>query len=1049
MKEVEFMEENESMENQKEETESVQETSPEPKKQPKKPIGLYIAAGITGACSIAFGVAYPITNIYKNVINMALQLTGTKQIEATNTAAIDTKYFKSDYKNQDELFEADKKIAEELTEEGSVLLKNANNALPLQKTEKITLLGHSSCNMLVCGTGSADIKADGAPNLYQTLTKRGFDVNKPVWDYYSDLVRTNQYQTNPKKGDNSIRGGDGGVKGSYTVNEVPWSTLTASSDVNNSLSSYNDAAVIVVSRLGGEMYDLPSDVAHQGNADETVGESGNSLELTKNELDLIDHAKASFKKVIVLVNSANPIECDFLTKGDSKVDAALWIGYTGLQGLEGVADLLAGNVSPSGRLVDTYCNDNTTAPAMQNFYSETWTNANDYPKDMKDIGLDSTMYYNAYKEGIYVGYRYYETRYEDYVYQKSGVGEYQYLNDVAYPFGYGLSYTTFEHSKPEFKENKDDDTIDVTLTVTNTGSHKGKDVVEVYFQSEYTDYDKENGIEKAAVELCGFAKTKELEPGAKEKVTIKVNRSEFATYDAKGKKTYILDAGKYFLSVGNNAHDALNNIIVKKGGSANKGLMKAIGTDAAQGNGDNVYQFDVAAIDDETYSKGADGKKITNQMDSASLSFYGLADMNYLSRSNWVSTWPSHEMIELNQKLHDEMTGIKEYTPVTIEGETMPKMNQSNGLSLIMLRGKKYDDPKWELLLDQLSYEDMASMVGMGYHGMGAVTSVGKPLTKDENGPQGFSGSLTDITGDAKTMCAYTDENIMAATWNTPFMEEIGKHLGEDGLALGYNGLYGPAMNTHRTAYSGRNFEYYSEDGFLAGKIAASEVKGIQSKGVYVFIKHFALNDEETHCRSISTFANEQSIREIYLKPFELAIKEGGAHNVMTAFSRVGVIWSSAHEGLMTNVLRNEWGMDGYAVSDYTTSGVTTGTHNRSTYDPYLAVPAGTDTFDSSAETSQKSFLKRLEKQKDVHMTNMMRQACHRILYVTANSNAMNGITDGTVILNVLTWWQMAIIDGSIYCGIACVVLLVIAIVKQVKYNKFKKLSDGADNVEE
>ncbi len=1052
MKEVDYMEENESMENKKEEEKvenvSADNSSKKPDKDPKKPIGLYVAAGITGALSIALGVAYGITYNYRNVINRALGVSGTKIIQATNTDAIDTEYFKSDYKSDDELMAADKKIAEELTEEGSVLLKNNNNALPIQKTEKITLLGHSSCNMLVCGTGSADIKADGAPNLYETLTKRGFDVNKTVWDYYSnpDILKT--YQTNPKKGDNSIRGGDGGVKGSYTVNEIPWNTLTAADGVSNSLSSYNDAAVIVVSRLGGEMYDLPSDTQHQGNADETVNGSGNSLELTKNELDLIDHAKSTFKKVIVLVNSANPIECDFLTKGDSKVDAALWIGYTGLQGLEGVADLLAGNVSPSGRLVDTYCNDNTTSPAMENFYSETWTNVNDYPKDMKDISLDSTMYYNAYKEGIYVGYRYYETRYEDYVYQKSGVGEYSYLDNVAYPFGYGLSYTTFEHSKPEFKYDEKNDTIDVTVTVTNTGKSKGKDVVEVYFQSEYTDYDKENSIEKSSVELCGFAKTKELEPGAKEKVTISVNRSEFATYAAKGKKTYILDAGKCFLSVGNNAHDALNNIIAKKG-NANKNLMKAIGSDSSKGNADNVHEFDVSVIDEETYSKGADGNKITNQMDSASLSYYGLADMDYLSRSNWVSTWPTREKIALNQRLHDEMTGIKEYVPVIVEGETMPKMNQSNGLSLIMLRGKAYDDEKWEKLLDQLSYDDMASMVGLGYHGMAAVTSVGKPQTKDENGPQGFSGSLTDITGSSKTMCAYTDENIMAATWNTSFMEEVGKHIGEDGLRLGYNGLYGPAMNTHRTAYSGRNFEYYSEDGFLAGKIAASEVKGIQSKGVYVFIKHFALNDEETHCRSISTFANEQSIREIYLKPFELAVKEGGAYNVMTAFSRVGVIWSSAHKGLMTNVLRHEWGLDGYSVSDYTTSGVTTSVHNRSTYDPYLAVPAGTDTFDSSSDNSQKSFLKRLEKKNDVHMTNCMRQACHRILYVTANSNAMNGLTDGTVILNVLTWWQMAIIDGTIYSGVACVVLLVIASIKQMKYMKFKKLSDGAVNAGE
>ncbi len=1011
------------------------------KKQTKKPIVFWVLAGSFAVLTAGFGTALGVTDNFAGVINKALDLEDKANIQVTigDPSKYDSKYFKSDYKSTEDLEKSDKEIAEELTEEGSVLLKNENNALPISKTAKVTLLGHSSCNMLVCGTGSADINADGAPTLYETLTARGVSVNKTVWDYYMSQV--NNYQTNPKKGDNSIRTGDGGVKGSYTVNEIPYSTLDAAEGVDSSMNEYKDAAIVVVSRLGGEMYDLPSNTDHQGNADETVNGSGNSLELTKNEIELINQAKARFDKVIVLINSANPLECDFLTSGDSKVDAALWIGYTGLQGLEGVADLLVGNVSPSGRLVDTYCNDNTTAPSMVNFYSEEWSNSGDdkYKNDMVFNSLDGNKYFNAYQEGIYVGYKYYETRYEDVVYGKGNAGSYDYSNEVAYPFGYGLSYTSFEYSKPTFKVDEKADAITVSLSVKNTGNAKGKDVVEVYFQSEYTDYDKENSIEKSAVELCGFAKTSELGIGETEEVSITVDRSEFATYDRKGKKTYIMDAGNYYLSVGKNAHDALNNIIAKKGDAANKSFMSAANGDSAEGDADKVYTFSQAAIDDTKYSTGKDGNKITNQFDSAELSYYGLDDMKYLSRSNWTGTWPERVTIALNDKLHDEMTGIKAYVKETVEGETMPTMDANNGESLINLRTKSYDDAEWDKLLDQLSYDDMCNMIGMGYHGHQSVSSVNMPKTKDENGPQGFSGKLTDITGSSKTMCAYTDENIMGATWNEEFMEEVGKHIGEDGLALGYSGLYGPAMNTHRSAYSGRNFEYYSEDGFLAGKIAAAETKGIQSKGVYVFVKHFALNDEETNCRSISTFVNEQAIREIYLKPFEIAITEGGAHNVMTAFSRVGVVWSSAHYGLMTTVLRGEWGMDGFAVSDYTTSGAATTAHDRTTYDPYLAVIAGTDTFDSSMKTSQYKTLKALDYQNDPHMVNAMRQACHRMLYTIVNSNAMNGVTPLTKMINVMVWWQMALADGIIYCGIVTIVMLSIATAKQIKYSKYKK----------
>lgn len=1013
----------------------------------KFPLRWIVLSAISVVLAIVFAVAWVITSSYTDVINKAFNLSSTKSI-FVDEADKEKVYFKSEYDSMEQLKEADMKIAEQLTEEGAVLLKNDNNALPLRNNAKVTLLGHSSPNMLVCGTGSADIKAEGAPTLKEAIEKRtDMKVNPTVWNYYADLVKKELYLTNPKKGDNSIRGGDGSVQGSYTVNEVPWSEVTKQNGVTDSFNEYSDAAIMVVARLGGEMYDIPATVASKGNKDETVGGSGNSLELTIQEKEVIKEAKKKFGKVIVLVNSANPVECDFLTAENSDVDAALWIGYTGLVGLYGVADLLVGNENPSGRLVDTYCNDNTTNPAMVNFYANLWSNYQSWGKDMTGSStggdLDGNQSFNAYQEGIYVGYRYYETRYEDAVLNRGNTSGYNYLADVAYPFGYGLSYTTFGYSTPEYTDNGS--SITVKLTVTNTGEYAGKDVVEVYFQSEYTDYDKEKDIEKAAIELCGFAKTKVLEKGESEEVEITVDKKEFRTYDRKGYGTYIMDAGQYYLTVGTDAHDALNNVLAKKGAT---GMVVAGDKATVAGDAEKVYGWTVANIDAETYSV-SNGNKVENRFDSAELSYYGGTDMEYVSRSDWQGTFPTAKVeIELTQAMMNELTGYKDYnkSEYTTEGETLPEGwsidgSESKPYALEDMIGLEYDDPKWETLLNQVSYAEMAELIGVGYHGTVALESVNKPQTSDENGPQGFSGTLTDITGSSTSICAYTDENVMAATWNVELMEKIGEHLGEDGLWGGYNGLYGPAMNTHRTAYAGRNFEYYSEDGFLGGKIAAAEVKGIQSKGVYVFIKHFALNDCETRCRSIATFTNEQAIREVYLEPFEHAVMEGGAYNVMNSFARIGVIWTGAHKGLMTDVLRGEWGCKGFGISDYTNTSYATTKHTRGTYDVLLGLMAGTDTFDSSDKKTQCNVLLTYpDPASDVHLINCMREATHRILYVVANSNAMNATG---IVIKIMNWWQFVILDGIIDSCVLAVVFGVIAVVKGVKFKR--AAAEGGD----
>lgn len=496
-----------------------------------------------------------------------------------------------------------------------------------------------------------------------------------------------------------------------------------------------------------------------------------------------------------------------------------------------------------------------------------------------------------------------------------------------------------------------------------------------------------------------------IQPNASETVTINVPKKEFRTYDANNAKTYILDAGDYYITIGTDSHVALNNVLMAKGADVERMT--------AAGNAGLVYKWNNPQLDTTTYAVSTENGEefaITNQLESADINKLNEAGMTdqtiiYLSRSDWMGTFPKTTyQLELSQAMHDEITGIKKYVPEQTD-EKLLTMGANNGMTLAQMIGKDFNDPQWNTLLDQVTYEEMAYLIGVGYHGTKAVPSVAKPKTSDENGPQGFTLKLTDVMGNSDTMTAYSDENIMAATWNTDFMQSVGESIGEDGLALGLYGLYGPAMNTHRSPYSGRNFEYYSEDGFLGGKIAAAEIKGIQNKGVYVYIKHYAFNDSETMCRCLGVFGNEQSLREIYLEPFEHAIVEGGAMNVMNSFSRVGVIWTGAHEGLMTNILRDEWGMDGFGLTDYSNSG--------NTYDIFLGIMAGTDSWDNSAEGvgTRVNKLLNYDYESDPALVNRMREATHRILYTVANSAAMNGMSTTSEIVSVIPWWR-AIIYG-------------------------------------
>lgn len=975
-----------------------------------------LLAGLIFASNLAFTSA--------QAINIALK-TPTNKTKNADESAI---YYSTGFSSAEELEAHDKEVAEQLSGEGIVLIKNENNALPLASGAAVSAFSHSSVDFVTCGIGSADIDTSNAPTFKEALESVGLSVNPTLWDFY-DTGAGSSYIRYPGKLANQT---EGATRAEYTVNEVPVSAYT--DDVTSSYASYGDAAIVVISRIAGEGADLEMNEYTNGT---------NYLALCQDERDMLQMVCDHFETVIVVINSTNALECDFLTSGEYDVDAALWVGYTGTWGLNSLADILVGNINPSGHLVDTYCNVNTTAPSLVGIYGSTYTNYDETDTsrwyDVMGGGLDGNHQYITYQEGIYIGYRYYETRYEDTVMGSGNTAGYDYAAEVAYPFGHGLSYTDFAWSDFQSAYDPASDSFNVSVTVTNTGSVAGKEVVEVYFQSPYTDYDKQNGIEKAAVELCGFGKTALLEPNASETVTINVPREELAAYDSVAAKTYILDAGDYYLTAAHDAHEAVNNVLAAKGYTAADGMT-------ADGDASMTWLYANETLDTETYSvSSATGYAITNRFDSADLSQYGY-DITYLSRSDWQGTWPQAVELEATDQMFDDglymyqtYSGMEsilaEATGNPAFSEEMPTMGADNGMTLGMMIGKDYDDPDWDKLLDQATFEEMAKLITQGYHNTAMMMSVSKPATTNDNGPQGFTQSLTGIS---TCHCAYSDENIMAATWNVELMREVGECIGNDVLDLGASGLYGPAMNTHRHAYAGRNFEYYSEDGFLSGKIAAAEVQGIQSKGVYVYIKHFALNDNETSCRCISTWANEQSIREIYLKPFQLAVTEGGAMCVMNAFARLGVVWSGAHYGLQTEVLRNEWGMKGFSLTDFSGNSVfaSYGIMMKS-FDVAWGLLAGTDGWDSSA-VQWTDDLNNLYKDDPV-IVNAMRQATHRILYTVANSNAMNGFNAETEIVAVTPWWQTALyaVDTLVAVGcVACVVMLVRAVLRK---NKAKK----------
>ena len=901
---------------------------------------------------------WPLFGVLKTFDNTVAAFVGGTfwELENEDPNAI---YFEGDFASIEEMNAYGMELCETVEGEGAALLMNENDALPLAKGAAVSCFSTSSVNLVYGGTGSGNIDASKADNLRTALEKVGFAVNDTLWSFYTEGPAA-EY----------ARAAGGMVSlASATVAEAPWSVYT--DEVKNSVAEYGDAAIVVLSRVGGEGADL-------------TYEGGNYLALDENEKEMMENLAAmkeagTVSKIIVLINSANALQVDFLKDNIYDVDACLWIGDVGISGINAVAKILAGEINPSGSLVDTYCFDNYSAPAMKNF---TPIQYEGYTEGLIPANASTYM---IYQEGIYVGYKYYETRYEDYVMGTGNAGDYAYSDDVAFPFGYGLSYTDFAYSDLAVEYDAAADQFVLSVKVTNTGdSYTGKETVQVYVQSPYTDYDRENGVEKASVALCGFGKTELLAPGASEVLTIRVDKRDIASYDAYGAGTYILDAGDYYLTVATDAHNAVNNILAAKGYTAEttNGRMDA------EGNAALTYTWNEAELDTATYATSANGTPIENQLSDADINLYEGSDasVTYLTRSDWTGTFPQESVqLALTDTMVAQLQDVQ-YDPANYEAQTMPALGKDNGLKLYDMIGLEFDDPKWQDLLDQMTFDEMVSLIGDAFHWTMPVKSIEAPGTRDENGPQGLTASL--IASDATQLdaTAFTSEDVMAATFNVDLMSEIGRVIGNNCLEAGIACLYGPGNNIHRTPYGGRNFEYYSEDGFLSGEMSAYEVAGIQSKGVHVVMKHFALNDSEQDRIGLGVWLNEQAAREIYLKAFQAPIEEGNGNGVMTAYTRWGCIWSGGNKGLMTGILREEWGCQGMNITDNVLTSYVNGVDG---------LMAGVSIYDAMLPLVTNQLP---QYENDAVIVNAMREACHHNLYAIANSCGMNGVGANTTV---------------------------------------------------
>ena len=848
------------------------------------------------------------------VVAVSMMLTGPLST-LLNNATI-TKYTLSDA-----TVSKANELAKDVQSEAVTLLKNDDSNLPLSG-KKVNVFGWGSTNPVYGGTGSGSMsKQYKTVSLLDGMKQAGLKTNTELSKLYTDYRKD--------------RPEVGMFAQDWTLPEVP--AKQYSDKLVSDAKDFSDEAVVVLTRVGGEGADLPTDMKAKGityknnSKDYDDFQKGESfLQLSKTERDMIDLVTSNFKKVTLVYNGANTFQFDFLNDYP-QIQSVVWCPPAGQTGFSALGEVLAGETNPSGKTSDTFLKDLTKSVSYNNFGKFEYTNMADKAAKYKGFtGDDVTAIpgFVNYSEGIYVGYKFYETA--------SDEGLINYDDTVAFPFGYGLSYTSFDQKldSVKYKGGK----VTVTATVTNTGDKAGKDVVEVYYNPPYTD----GGIEKASKNLAGFEKTKELQPGESQKVTVKFDDDDMASYDYKGAKAYVLEKGDYDISIQSDSHHVIDH--------------KAITVK------------DTVTYDSDSNTHNGDKTVATNQFDDVA------GDVTYLSRADHFANYKEATAAPTNFKMSDKAKETfynnSNYDPKKFDKDSdkMPTTGAKNGLKLSDMYGKDYDDADWDKLLDQLTFDDMDNLIANGGYGTQALKSVGKIQLTDADGPASLNNNFTGVGS-----IGFPASTAFACTWNKDLAKQFGEMIGDMAHDMHVAGWYAPAMNIHRNAFSGRTFEYFSEDSLLSGVMASSEISGAKSKGVYSFMKHFALNDQETkRTEMLCTWTNEQAMREIYLKPFEMSVKEGGAQAVMSSFNYIGNTYAGADSALLQTVLRGEWGFKGFVLTDYFGG---YGYQNadqevRAGNDSMLATTKITNHITDKSATSVKA----------------MRQAAHNILYTAANS---------------------------------------------------------------
>ena len=862
----------------------------------------------------------------------------------------------------DETNEEAAEVAEEIMEDGIVLLKN-ESLLPLNETKKLNIFGWESINPAYGGAGSGGINdLYDIVSLNQGLENAGFSINQELVDFYNNYGADNPEMSIQKQ--------------SWTLPEPPVDTY--SDELIKSAKEYSDVAVVVLSRKAGEGHnDIPMDVskaAYDNNSDEydDFPEGEHYLQLSQTERDMVDMVCSNFNNVIVIYNGANQFELGF-TNEYPQIKSVVWCPGTGNVGFNALGKVFSGEVNPSGKTPDTFVYDMTTAPWWNNAEKTEYTNLADMAVEGMNAGTAQVYApaFTNYVEDIYVGYKYYETAAQE--------GSIDYDKTVQYPFGYGLSYTEFEQKMGELEEK--DGQISVDVEVTNTGDVAGKDVVEVYYKPPYTN----GGIEKSSANLIEFAKTDLLQPGESQTVTVTFSIEDMASYDENNAKAYVLEKGDYVISINSDSHTVLDQ---------------------------KTYTADDDVVYKEENKRVSDDTAATNVFEDAK------GDVTYLSRAdhfaNYEEATKAPASAELGEPYVSEYHLNKNFDKTTYlnDKDKMPTTGADNGLTLADMRDADYDDPRWEKLLDQLTVDEMSNMIAMAGYQTAAMDSVGKVGTLDFDGPAAINNNFTGVGS-----IGFPIEVVIASTWNKNLAQTWGECMGKISQEMGAEGWYAPGMNTHRTAFGARNYEYFSEDGVLSGNMGAKAVEGARKYGVYSYIKHFAMY--EGNAKMVSVWSNEQAIREIYLKPFEISVKQGGANAVMVSWSFLGDKWTGESSNLMKTVLRDEWGFRGMALTDFFRNNG----HGFMNADAALAngVDAMLSTFNGEENNVANP----------EHPTSVlqMRNACKNVMYTVVSSWAYDGKHKETGMEN----WKKAAI------GIDVVIVLFMAGMEVLVIRGYKK----------